>query len=301
MIKFGVFTDLQFADQEPSGKRDYRASFEKFIKMAGFFSDQKLPLILQLGDAMDNGYENLSKVAELFKKSRLPIKGVLGNHDFLVDRAKKKEIKRLLNIPRKGYYSFDLKDPENAGNRWRIVVLDGMEISIPAAQTEEELRQAKQIQEKYRVGGPDGKLPYDWNGALSKKQLDWFENELTNADTRKEKVIVCSHFPLYAEAKSVERAPKVGLFGNFGVFFFLMGVSTWNGKDLLDIIERHSCVKAWFAGHLHEGGFGTRNKIHHVTFKGLVECSCAHAVVTLEEDLISIKGYGDEPDRILKF
>lgn len=300
MIKLGVFADLQYADQNRTEKRDYRASLEKFIKMAGFFSEQKLSLILQLGDAMNGGFENLTKVAELFRVSHLPIKSVLGNHDFQVERSQKKEVKRLLGLPAKGFYSLKLRDSENADNRWRIVILNGMEISTFAAENDEEMKQARKIQEKYRIGGPKGKLPYDWNGALSKSQLQWLDSVLTKAESQKEKVIVCSHFPLYSEAQNVNKIPKIGLLKNLGIYFFTLGVSTWNGQELLDLIDRHSCVKAYFAGHYHDGGFGTRKNVHHITFRGLVEVPSAHAIVTLEENLITVKGYGAEPDRTLK-
>lgn len=300
MIKFGVFADLQYADQNKTEKRDYRASLEKFLKMAGFFSDEKLPLVLQLGDAMNGGFENLLKIEELFRASRLPIKSVLGNHDFQVERSKKKEVKKLLGIPPKGYYSFELRDPENANNRWRIVVLNGMEISTFAAENDEELRRARSVREKYRIGGPKGKLPYDWNGALSQTQLQWLDSTLTKAESQKENVIVASHFPLYSSMQNIDKIPKIGFLKNLGIYFFTLGVTTWNGQELLDLMDRHSCVKAYFAGHYHDGGFGTHKKIHHVTFRGLVETPCAHAVVTLEENLISIKGYGVEPDRTLK-
>ena len=68
-----------------------------------------------------------------------------------------------------------------------------------------------------------------------------------------------------------------------------MGVSTWNGQEILDVLDKYDCVKAYFAGHLHEGSYGVRKNVMHVTFKGIVETSPnTYAFVKLSPNSIEV-------------
>lgn len=300
MIQLGVFADMQYADIEPQGVRQYRDSIAKFLEVAGVFKKRNLSRVLQLGDPIDRGWDNFTAVMELFEKSGLSLVNVLGNHDFLVPDEKKKEIYRLLHVPRKGYYSLLLRDGNDSENVWRLIVTFGGEISLFAAENESDREKAKAVQEKYRM--PNGKLPFPWNGAVSARQLGWLEDELTAATRRKESVIVCSHFPLFSQAKSMNNPLKIkGLLDNLGIYYSGMGVSIWNGQDVLNVLDRFDCVKAWFAGHLHEGAYGLRKNVHHITFRGMVEANPnAGAIVTLTRNSIHVDGLGSEPTRQLE-
>ncbi len=305
MIQFGIITDIQYADKDPQDKRIYRDSIEKFLTAAGTFRERKTPFIFQLGDPVEEGWNNLTCMAELFQRSNLKFRNVLGNHDFNIERDHKEDVYRILKVAKPGYYSFIPKDSDipkdseqSTNNRWRFIILFGLELGYPTAMSKKEEENVRKLQEQYRL--KTGKLPFSWNGCLSKKQLQWFEKELTEADRLQEKVLVFSHFPLFSYARTVEGFPNLGSVGNMGIYFSKLGVSTWNGMDVLDIMDRHMSVKAYFAGHLHEGGFGTRKNVHHVTFKGVVESKNAYAIVTLEENMIRIEGFGEEPSRTLK-
>ena len=300
MIQLGVFADMQYADIDPQAGRNYRDSIGKFLEMAGEFKKRKLPRVLQLGDPINQDWSNLTAVAELFEKSKLPFVHVLGNHDFLEPDEKKKEIFRMFHVPRKGYYALTLRDEDDAENVWRLIILFGGEISSFAADNDADRKKAKSLQEKYRM--PNGKLPFPWNGAVSEKQLRWLEDELTASTRRKESVIVCSHFPLFSQAKSIQSPLKIkGLLDNLGIYYAGMGVSTWNGQDILQVLDRFACDKAYFAGHLHEGAYGVRKNVYHVTFHGMVEAKPnAGAVVTLTKNKIRIEGLGIEPSRELE-
>lgn len=299
MIVFGVVADIQYANQEPHDGRSCRESIYKFLKAAGTFSDRKVPFVLQLGDSIDRHWENHTAMAELFRISGLSFRNVLGNHDFSIAREYKDKVYEILNIPKPGYYSFILTDPDQPDLRWRFVVLNGMELSFLTAEGKEESKKIVDLQKKYQLA--NGDLPKPWNGAVSQMQLDWLDRELSQADDHAEYVLVISHFPLFAEGKSINKVSKVPFLGNMGIYFDRMGVSTWNGQDILNIMDRHPSVKAYMAGHLHEGAFGTRKNVHHITFKGMVQTPKGpYSIATLDRDFIRIEGFEEEPTRFLK-
>lgn len=299
MIKFGVLADVQYANQEPHDTRRSRDSIYKFLKAAGTFAERKLPFVVQLGDSIDRVWENHTAVAELFKVSGLTFRNVLGNHDLIVDREHREKVFEILNIPKSGYYSFTVSDPDQDDLRWRFVILNGMEYSFLTADGKEETQKIKDLQKKYALA--DGSLPKPWNGVVSQKQLDWLDQELQEADDRKEYALVLSHFPLFAEGNSIEKMASIPFLKSMGIYFDKMGVSTWNGQDVLDVLDKHPSVKAYLAGHLHEGAFGTRKNVHHITFKGMVQTPDGpYSIATLERDFIRIEGFGKEPTRFLK-
>ncbi|MDO5553413.1 MAG: metallophosphoesterase [Planctomycetia bacterium] len=300
MIRFGLFTDMQYADREPARNRDYRKSLDKFIAVAGSFHQEKLSRVFHLGDIVNDGWSNLTQALELFDKSELPLIHVLGNHDFIIDDDKKNRLPSLLRLPDCGYYAMELPDPDDPDNRWKCMILNGNENAPYVATNDSDREKAERLREKYRL--VSGNLPEPWNGTFSPKQLQWLRDELNTAQKENWRVLLCSHFPLYAQANTIQRAAAFGPLANVGIYFSLMGVSAWNGQEMLSLIEAFPCVKAWFAGHLHEGSYGLRKNIHHVTFRGMVEAEPnAWSIITLAKNSIKIDGFGTEPDRELIF
>lgn len=320
MITFGIFADLQYADQDDQKGRNYRGSIARFLAAAGEFKARNLPFVIQLGDVVDRQWSNLTKIEELFQRTQLNIISVLGNHDFVVEDDEKSNVLSLLKIPAPGYHCFYpsaishssstsisslSQEQESDSGRWRIIILHGIEISLVTAIGEQQQQEATALREKYRL--KNGDLPASWTGYMSQTQLDWLEKELTIADEKREHVLLCSHFPLFAQGESFVNARNIGETLNIGktfnelpIYYSLMGASVWNGRELLEILDRHPSVKAYFAGHLHEGSYGLRKGVHHVTFKGMVESfPNAYAFVTLEKDRIIIEGEGKEPSRVL--
>ena len=297
MIRFGAIADVQYADRDDAIGRSYRASIGKFLDAAGAFAAEKVPFVLQLGDATDGGLKNYLAVQELLdvsEKAGVVWRHTLGNHDWGVPDERKKSVPADFNAGNNGYYDFTVVDPDDATNRWRFVVLNGNEISEYAASTDAERAEAKRLREASRL--PSGDLPASWNGAVSDAQLRWLDERLADAEKNGEKAIVCSHFPLYAQSGSLDRRGAAAKLLNLDVYFAALGVSTWNGPAILEILDRHSCVKAFFAGHLHEGGFGVRKNVAHVTFRGVVEARPnAFAFVELRSDRIIVDGRGDQP------
>ena len=74
----------------------------------------------------------------------------------------------------------------------------------------------------------------------------------------------------------------------------------WNAKEIIEIIEANSCVKAYINGHNHSGNYGKKKGVHYVTMKGMVDTKdTSYAVVTVSKTQLTIKGFGREVDREL--
>lgn len=293
MIRFAIMTDIQYADLDDWQQRAYRNSLSKFLLATGEIARNNVSFVLQLGDASQEGWENHSAMLELFKvteKNGISWRHVLGNHDFLVPNEKKSLLFTNFNLPPKGYYRFQLKDSQDVNNKWQIIVLNGNEISFYSAKSSEEIETAQKEREKWRLS--NGSLPKSWNGSVSTQQLEWLETQLKIAEANRENVIICSHFPLYAKADSIKRFKNIlGSLLDIDVYYSRLGISTWNGDEILAIMDKYSCIKGYFAGHLHEGSFGIRNNVAHVTFKGIVEnIPNAYSFVELTPKSIIIKG-----------
>ena len=71
----------------------------------------------------------------------------------------------------------------------------------------------------------------------------------------------------------------------------------------MEILLKYHNIIAWFSGHNHEGNYSTINKVHFVTFKGMVETkkNNSFAIIEAYSDKISIRGYGRENSLILTF
>ena len=77
----------------------------------------------------------------------------------------------------------------------------------------------------------------------------------------------------------------------------------WNYEDILALLERYDCVKAYFCGHYHDGHYERQGGVHHVIFKAMLDTpdDGAFAIVELSENEIAIHGYGREVSRILEY
>src|SRR5690606_32838936 len=100
----------------------------------------------------------------LMSEARAPIHSVLGNHEFSVEDALKKEVPGLLNNPKK-YYSFET-------HGFVMVILNGMEESMGAyPQDSKKHREGLARYEHLKSTGANN--AQTWNGGLGKKQLRW--------------------------------------------------------------------------------------------------------------------------------
>lgn len=118
---------------------------------------------------------------------------------------------------------------------------------------------------------------------MTDSQVEWFSLVIKEAEKRGEKVICFCHYALVPDAAANHQMAKP--------------------EPVLEILDRTRCVKAWFAGHDHKGGYGLRKEVHHITMKGMVEAPLKNsfAIVKLYPDKMIINGFGKEGSRLLKF
>ena len=118
-VRFGLVTDVHYADIEPRGTRPYRESLAKLRECVTVLGREKPDFLVELGDFKDQddkpdqartlGY--LRRVESVFAGFAGPRYHVLGNHD--VDSLSKAQF--LANAPNPGvpaewgYYRFDVR------------------------------------------------------------------------------------------------------------------------------------------------------------------------------------------------
>jgi manganese-dependent ADP-ribose/CDP-alcohol diphosphatase len=266
-VRFGVVADCQYYAGPPLASRYYRESLGKLKESVTQFNLGEVDFVLNLGDTIDRQFESLDAVLPLFREIHAPVYHVLGNHDFNVEAGALDKILPRFKMKR-GYYAFSRKD-------WRFIVLDGFELRIPFPAESPLKLEAEALYQRLRAAGKANALK--WNGGISRKQMDFLRTELEKS--RKNVIVVC-HFPVLPGAS----------------------YNLWNDEEVVSLLEHYDAVKAFFSGHNHAGDYVLKNGIHYVTFRGMVETrdTNAFAIVTLGQKTMVIKGFGREPDRVLR-
>lgn len=268
-LRFGVIADPQYADIPPAGTRHYRESLGKLEACIAEMNRHDLAFVITLGDLIDRDFASFDPVLERYAKLKAPHRIVLGNHDFDVADPDKARVTGKVGLP-SAHYSF----PHGT---WRIVVIDGTEVSTYRHPADDPRTvEAKQQLAKLAATGENNAK--QWNGALGDAQLQWLEGELTSAKAADQRVIVCGHFPLLPSEDSHR---------------------IWNSEEVVSIIDRHPHVAAYFNGHNHKGNHTHSRQCHHVNFKGMVETATDNpfAIVDCHADRLTISGFGPEPTR----
>ena len=75
----------------------------------------------------------------------------------------------------------------------------------------------------------------------------------------------------------------------------------WNAEEVIPVIEKYGCVKAWINGHNHAGNYAMQNGIHYINLKGMVdtENENAYSIIPFTDTRIEINGFGREENRSL--
>jgi len=270
-LAFGVVADVQYADQDDSGQRHYRASLAKLEDCVADLNAQPLAFTIQLGDIVDRGSANLDRVLRVFNELKMPQHHVLGNHDLSIGRET--VLSKLgLTTP---YYSFSI-------SKWRFVALDCSDVSLEGGWPENSARylQAREWLDRLKSAG----RPYaeTWNGGIGEEQVQWLKQQLGDAAAVGQRVIVFGHMPVLAAASA-----------DWALLY--------NHEEIARLLESSGVVVAYICGHEHAGGYAQQNGVHYVTIQGMVEApQNAYAVVTLLEDRIEIRGTGAVPTRTLR-
>jgi alkaline phosphatase len=270
IVRFGMVTDLHYANRKNNGNRHYKQSLNKLHEAINIFNKSNLDFIIELGDFKDQG-ENpdrmqtlsfLDEVENEYKKFKGNRYHVLGNHD--MDSLSKAEfLAHTQNSGKtkgKNYYSFVQKGI-------KFIVLDA----------------------NYNEDGSDyDKGNYDWTKTvIPNSQQQWLEKELNDSLAKRYPVIVFVH----------------QLLNSFSTE--LTDVFVKNASDVVDILERNNNVLTVFQGHHHQGHYTFRNNIHYFTLRGLIEGSFpennSFAIVEIDKTLnISIDGFHNCEDKYLK-
>lgn len=265
-FSFGIVADCQYAPSGDTKVRKFSESNEKLQASVDRFNALELAFVIQLGDLIDRDAKSYQTILPVFNRIRHPKYHVLGNHDYFVDDALKQKIPELLGMP-SNYYTF------NEGT-WRFVVLDGNALSLHAySKKSGDYRKSKALHETEYKGLAT------YNGAIDAAQLHWLDETLQAADEAGEKVIVFGHFPVYPEDHH----------------------NLWNDDAVVEILQKHPCVKAFLCGHNHAGNYALKEGIHYLNFKGMVDThETAYAVVTVKKDALEVEGFGREANRTLR-
>jgi 3',5'-cyclic AMP phosphodiesterase CpdA len=270
-FSFAVLADVQYADKDVAGRRDYRASLEKLKQAGAAIRAARPAFAIQLGDLVDGGAANLDRILPVWNTLGVPGHSVLGNHDFCLPRE---VLTSRLGMPG-AWYSF-----AQAG--WRLVVLDGMDVSLPGrAPGSPERDLALKLLEGLRAGHQPN--AQDWNGAISERQRRWLGGVLEKSAAQGERVLVFCHFPILKEASTAQHL-------------------LWNADAVLQDLDRFPHVAAWMNGHDHNGGYAQRRGVHFVTFPGMIESGPRNSwtVVEVWDDRLELRGSGTSPSRTLK-
>ncbi|MCI0499681.1 MAG: metallophosphoesterase [Planctomycetales bacterium] len=273
-LPFGVMADAQYAQKPPAMGRHYAESLAALQRCVNDFNQSPPAFVIQLGDFIDGGpnaEKELRQAVAVYKTLPMPHYHLLGNHDFAgLDRDR---TMRILGLEQ-AWYGFDAGD-------WRFVVLDTQDLAVEGGWDEnsERYRQSAQMLERLKAAGaPNAK---EYNGGFSDLQLAWLDVELADAEAQGRPVIVFGHLPLMP----LDDAHIA-----------------WNAEQAVAILEKYDCVKAYFCGHRHGGGYTLHNGIHYVTIEAMVDAADAGgawARVKLMPDEIIIEGAGAVTSRTL--
>jgi manganese-dependent ADP-ribose/CDP-alcohol diphosphatase len=271
LFKFGIISDLQYADENPLGSRYYRSSLEKLEEAVTTFRKDSVNFIVNLGDLIERDYESFKPVLNTLNASGIRTYHITGNHDYSVDPRYLSRLP-LFSESREGYYSIIYQG-------YRLIFLNGNEISTYASSSKTRIGQAEEYIAKLKKNGEINAV--GWNGGIGPAQLAWLASQLDEAADDSERVIIFCHFPV---------APE-------NIHNLL------NYKEIHQIIFKYHNIVAWFSGHNHDGNYCTLNQIHFLTFKGMVETKKDNSFAVIEtfENKISIRGYGRENSIILPF
>lgn len=285
MFSFGLMADLQYCDA-PDGfshvekhPRRYRQSLETLRLAALSFEANQTTCNVLLGDQIDFKCDSLGatqqclqRVLDVTRSTAAEWHLCVGNHDL---SALSREAVLAAYIPPSAA-PFNAACPPSASRLYwahcpctgcRFLFLDPFDISALNASCPEHTAQAEatllrnpNLQGDRKHGdwftglSPSEQRYVPYNGAVSHRQLAWIRAQLVAAAAADEIVFVFCHTPLYHGAAS-----PAGLL--------------WNAEEVLALLQSHSCCKAVFSGHDHQGGYARDSAgLHHVVPAAPLEC-----------------------------
>lgn len=271
-VRIGLVADPQHADLDPLNTRFYRQSITKLGEAVAHFNARELAFCVSLGDFIDKHWQSYDAIFQPLAESRYPFYHVLGNHDFDVADEYKARVPSRLGMQQR-YYAIER-------GAWCFVMLDTTDISL-YAHPDTAPQHAEAAAELQRLVSARAGNAKPWNGAVSDRQLQWFESTCQTAAKAERNVVVFAHHPVFPTNDHNE----------------------WNSARILEVVSRHRNVVAWLNGHNHAGAFGIHDDVPFITLKGMVETenTNAYSVAHFHADRLEILGCGREPSRELRF
>lgn len=274
MIRFGIVSDVQYdAKFRDDPIRYPTLGIQKLTVAINEFNKHDLDFVINLGDTIDKNYTNFPPILEVFEKSKFPVWHVLGNHDFHGADGSKgfkaEALDALGMIETTRYYYKDIGD-------WRFVILDTNEVGVIECvkDTPEWIFGKEYLSRLERAGRVNA---VDWNGAVGSDQFAWLEDVIDSATKKDMKCIVFAHHPIYPQHRE----------------------NALNDDEILAALSMRSHVKAYISGHNHYGNYGIYNDLPCLTIEGMVDYKdkTAYAIAEIQDNILSIKGYGQVADR----
>jgi len=265
IIRFGMISDVHYADRGPAGIRFYNQSLGKVQEAINRMNQEKLDFAIELGDFKDqdevpneaNTLKYLTDIEAVFQKFNGPTYHVLGNHD--TDGISKQQfLERVENtgIPNtESFYSFNLKGIH-------FVVLDG-----------DFTKEGK----AYDHGN------FSWDDSfIPESQINWLKDDLKENSLP---VVVFVHQML----------------GNWRD----VKLEVQNAAAVRQILEQSGKVLCIFQGHVHEESYNLINGIHYYSVNAVVDGdgpeNNAYMIVDVYKNgSLKIDGYRRASDREMK-
>lgn len=265
ILRFGMISDIHYADREPAGNRFYRQSLAKMKEAIDRLNQEKVDFAIELGDFKDQDatpdeaktLKYLADIETAFQKFNGPTYHVLGNHD--MDGISKQQF--LERVENKGigktnsYYSFDRKGIH-------FVVLDG---------------NFNKEGKAYDHGN------FSWEDAsIPEEEIAWLTDDLKKNSLP---AIVFIH-QMLDESKSVKQAVQ-------------------NAPQVRQILEQSGKVICVFQGHVHEERYNLINGIHYYSVNAMIDGdgldNSAYMVVDIFKDgSLKVDGFRRATDREIK-
>lgn len=260
LLRFGMITDLHYADRTPNGSRYYRQSLDKLSECVELMNEQAVDFLIELGDFKDQNNhpdENetlrfLETIETKFRQFNGPVYHVLGNHD-MDSISKSQFLDKIYNSgfsKAQSYYAFN-------ASHFHCIVLDA----------------------NYTHDGHSyDKGNFDWKDCfIPEEQITWLEEELKRHQAP---TIVFVH----------QQLDRSAFEASHGIY------CPGNADRVRKVLEQSGNVLIVFQGHYHEGSFNVINGINYYTLKAAIEGSGVdnniYAIVEILKDLsIVIKGY----------
>jgi len=231
LVRFGLFSDIHYADREPVGNRFYRQSLTKVQETIDKMNEGKVDFVIELGDFKDqdpipnetNTLKYLTDIESVFRKFNGPTYHVLGNHD-MDGISKSQFLERVVNTgisSSKSYYSFNL-------NGIHFVVLDGNFTKENKA---------------YNHGN------FNWEDTFfPESQANWLKDDLK---ANQFPAVVFIH-QMLDDSKGVKQSVK-------------------NAAEVRQILEQSGEVIGVFQGHVHEERYKLINRIPYYSVNAVAD------------------------------